>query len=231
VNNRDDRPGHAFISHDPEDMRAADWLQQVLEAAGICVWRDAVDLLPGQDRRGEIRKAVSEGALIFIACFSKWSLSRPSSVQNEELLLAIEQLRMRLPDDPWLIPVRFDDCRVPDIEIGGGRTLTSLERADLFGDDAEAAAERVVATAARLLGTGGADAALHRVGSGTARRPVSTSPVEAGTGERMPNHHPEHEGGAGPFAKATAIGTIVLVALTYLLLAYAAHWPPFSQGK
>jgi hypothetical protein len=83
---------HAFISHDPEDGRAADWLQHTLEAAGIRVWRDAADLLPGQDRRSEIRKAISEGALVFIACFSRFSLARPRSIQNEELLLAVEQL-------------------------------------------------------------------------------------------------------------------------------------------
>jgi TIR domain len=81
VNSRDDHRGHAFISHDPEDGQAADWLQHTLEAAGIRVWRDAVDLLPGQDRRAEIRKAISEGALVFIACFSRFSLNRSGGLR------------------------------------------------------------------------------------------------------------------------------------------------------
>ena len=34
---------------------------------------------------------------------------------------------------PWLIPVRFDDCAIPDRDIGGGRALSSIQRADLFG--------------------------------------------------------------------------------------------------
>jgi hypothetical protein len=48
--------------------------------------------------------------------------------------LAIEQLRLRLPGDTWLIPVRFNDCTIPDIELGGGRTLASIQRCDLFGE-------------------------------------------------------------------------------------------------
>lgn len=51
----------------------------------------------------------------------------------KELSLAIDQLRLRRPDDPWLIPVRFDDCNIPDLELGVGRTLASIQRADLFG--------------------------------------------------------------------------------------------------
>lgn len=55
------------------------------------------------------------------------------SYQNEELTEAIEQFRLRRPEDPWLIPVRFDECEIPDRDIGAGRTLASLQRTDLFG--------------------------------------------------------------------------------------------------
>jgi hypothetical protein len=74
------------------------------------------------------------------------------SYQNEELTLAIEQMRLRPPDHPWLIPVRFDDCDIPDRDIGGGRTLDSIQRADLFGDRAEDGAARLVAAVLRILG-------------------------------------------------------------------------------
>jgi hypothetical protein len=229
VSKPDDRQGHAFISHDPEDARTADWLQRTLEAAGIRVWRDAVDLLPGQDRRSEIRRAIGEGALVFIACFSCYSLARPRSVQNEELLLAIEQLRMRLPDDPWLIPVRFDDCRVPEIEIGGGRTLAALEVADLFGDNATLAAERVVSTVARLLcGDQRVAPSDGQRSAGTFGLPAVRGAGPVGKRTSAPSRSKDSE---GPFAKVTAVGTVVLVALTYLLLAYAANWPPFGHGR
>jgi hypothetical protein len=65
-------------------------------------------------------------ALVFVVCYSRASLRRRRSYQNEEIVLAIEQLRQRRPDDPWLIPVRLEECEIPDLDLGGGRTLTSI---------------------------------------------------------------------------------------------------------
>jgi len=103
--------GHVFISYVREDSDHVDRLQRALQAAGISVWRDTADLWPGKDWRARIRAAVTSNALVFLACFSISSLARTKSYQNEELVLAIEQLRLRPPEDPWLIPVRFDDCQ------------------------------------------------------------------------------------------------------------------------
>lgn len=89
----------------------------------------------------------------FIACFSQSSVNRETSYQNEELTLAIEQLRQRKPDDPWLIPVRFDDCQIPDLDIGRGRTLASIQRADLFGNSYNENAKRLVEAIRRILGS------------------------------------------------------------------------------
>ena len=61
--------GHAFISYVREDSNRVDQLQRRLEAAGIPVWRDTADLWPGEDWRAEIRRAISDNALVFIACF------------------------------------------------------------------------------------------------------------------------------------------------------------------
>jgi WD40 repeat protein len=143
--------GHAFLSYVREDSGQVDQLQRTLEAAGIPVWRDTADLWPGEDWRMKIRSAITDNALVFIACFSQASLDRGKSYQNEELTLAIEQLRLRSPDDPWLIPVRFDDCDIPDRDIGGGRTLTSIQRADLFGDRFDEGAPKLVAAILRIL--------------------------------------------------------------------------------
>jgi hypothetical protein len=144
--------GHAFLSYVRQDAEAADRLQRVLEAAGIRVWRDTASLWPGEDWRMMIRRAITEDALAFIACFSQNSAGREKTYQNEELDLALEQLRQRQPDRPWLIPVRFDDCDVPDRDIGAGRTLRSIQRADLFGDRSEEGVARLVATVLRILG-------------------------------------------------------------------------------
>jgi hypothetical protein len=144
--------GHAFLCYVREDAARVDSLQRDLEEAGISVWRDTFDLWPGEDWRTKIRRAITDDALVFIACFSTHSVSRAKSHQNEELALAIDQLRMRRPDVPWLIPVRFDDSPVPDIDLGGGRTLASLQWADLFGEHRDAAVMRLLATVRRLLG-------------------------------------------------------------------------------
>jgi serine/threonine protein kinase len=143
--------GHAFICYAREDSDDVDLLQQRLETAGIPIWRDTADLWPGEDWRANIRRAISDNALVFVACFSRQSVSRDRSYQNEELTLAIEQLRLRPPGIPWLIPVRLDDCDIPDREIGGGRTLASIQRADLFGNKSGEGVARLVGAIQRIL--------------------------------------------------------------------------------
>jgi TIR domain len=144
-------PGHAFISYVREDSAEIDVLQRALEASGVRVWRDTDDLWPGEDWRAKVRDAITQDALVFIACFSSRSVARPTSYQYEELLLAVDQLRSRRPGHPWLIPVRLDDCDIPDVDLGGGRRLTSIQRADLFGAKRDLETSRLVAVVQRLL--------------------------------------------------------------------------------
>lgn len=178
--------GHAFISYVREDSAQVDGLQRALEAAGVRVWRDTSDLWPGEDWPAKIRDAITSRAFVFIACFSRRSMAREKSYQNEELALAVDQLRLRRPDVPWLIPVRFDDCAIPDLAIGGGRTLASLQRADLFGEHRDEAVSRLVAAVLRIL--------AQQRGGPTADRPgerrsahgldrASVSPTEAVSGQ------------------------------------------------
>src|SRR5579875_2645397 len=137
--------GHVFISYARDDADHADRLQHALQAAGIPVWRDTADLWPGQDWKARIRSAIVGETLVFLACFSSRALARDRGYQNEELALAIEESRLRPPEQPWLIPVRFDACQIPDREIGGGRTLGSIQRADLFGRGYPEAVQRLIA--------------------------------------------------------------------------------------
>lgn len=141
---------HVFISYVREDSENVDWLQRKLEAAGIRVWRDTAELWPGEDWRAKIRQAIRDDALVFIACFSHRSLARDRSYQNEEILLAIEELRCRRQGDLWLIPVRFSDCDIPDLDLGAGRTLRSIQHADLFDDRADEGITRLVASMLRI---------------------------------------------------------------------------------
>jgi TIR domain len=147
----DSQRGHAFISYVREDGRRVDRLQEFLEANGVPVWRDTADLWPGEDWQNKIRAAIAADSLAFIACFSKNSETRQTSYQRDELLLAIEQLRLRSPDRPYLVPVRFDDCPIPDWQIGPGRTLRSLQWVDFFGKQRETNAERLLEGVQHIL--------------------------------------------------------------------------------
>src|SRR5260370_5817899 len=147
--------GHVFISYVREDSGQVDALQRILQAAGIRVWRDTADLWPGEDWRTKIRRAITADALVFVACFSRRSAARRKSYQNEEPNLAIEELRQRPEDQPWFVPVRLDDCQIPDIYIGGGnRALSHIQCVDYFGKHADEGAARLVAAILRILAFG-----------------------------------------------------------------------------
>lgn len=175
MNGGNKTPGHVFISYAREDSLLVDELQQLLEAAGIRVWRDTADLWPGEDWQEKIRNAISDGSLVFIACFSGRSVARGVSYQNEELIQAVEQQRLRRPGVSWLIPVRFDDCDIPDFAIGAGRTLASIQRADLFGDQASEQSARLVATVLQILRGHGGPAPLPAAGDGRTLRRISAT--------------------------------------------------------
>jgi TIR domain len=143
--------GHAFISYVREDGRRVDRLEEFLKAKGVPVWRDTHDLWPGEDWRARIREAIATDSLAFVACFSKHSEARQKSFQRDELLLAIEQFRLRPPDRPYILPIRFDDCDIPDLDIGAGRTLNHLQRVDLVGRQWQASAERLLQSIRHVL--------------------------------------------------------------------------------
>jgi tetratricopeptide (TPR) repeat protein len=197
--NADDMPGkHAFLCYFPEDGPAVDRLQAALEAAGVRVWRDTEKLLPGEDRRAKVRQAITGCAMVFVACFSRAGLARDRSNQQEELGLAAEELRLHRPEVPWLMPVRLDDCVIPDLPLGGGRTLGQLQCADLFGERREQEMARLVSSITQVRRRPGAQdlaaipapgtATAHDRGAGVPQARFSLPPDAAaftGRGEEM----------------------------------------------
>lgn len=143
--------GHAFICYVREDAKAANDLERLLREADINVWRDTENLWPGDDWRQKIREAITEGAFAFIPIFTTTSVAKGVSGQNEELYLAAEEMRRRQPGTPWMIPVRFDECRLPRLRLAGGDTLDSIQRVDLFGNDAKRQSERLVTAVRRII--------------------------------------------------------------------------------
>jgi hypothetical protein len=124
---------HQFISHVTEDAKDVARLQNDLERLGLSPWvaRTRMDDKGGRRWREIIRDAIRDGHA-FIACFSQAATARDRSYMNEELLVAIDELRLRPRDRTWFVPIRFNECRVPELSIGPGETLLDLHRIDLF---------------------------------------------------------------------------------------------------
>ena len=80
-----------------------------------------------------IRNAIQGGAF-FIAVFSQEYNERSTTYVNEELTLAIEQIRLRGHDARWFIPVRISG-EIPDRSTRPGETLRSFQYVDLENDD------------------------------------------------------------------------------------------------
>lgn len=144
---------HVFISYITEDSEQIDELQAALEAADFIVWRDKDKLWPGDDWQAEIRNAIRGGSFVFLACFSSNLAKREKSYQFEELTLAAEEYRLRPPGASWLMTARLDECEIPEIDLGAGRTLgRSIHRADVFGSQKSAQIARLVVAIQRALG-------------------------------------------------------------------------------
>ncbi len=125
------RKPRVFVSYVREDQNVVDRLAKELSAYGIKVWLDKTELKPGYRWKDAIREAISEGDF-FVACFSEAYERRSKSYMNEELTLAIEELRQRPTERAWFIPVLLSECQVPARSIGAGETLRDIQWVELY---------------------------------------------------------------------------------------------------
>lgn len=122
-------PDLVFISYAKEDQRSAERLYLDLKHAGLSVWMDTHDLLPGQLWEREIEEAISRSSY-FIALQSTRSVGKRGHVQKE-LRRALEVAEEYPEDELFVIPVRVEECE-PTF-----RAIQKLQRLDLFPDYAE----------------------------------------------------------------------------------------------
>jgi formylglycine-generating enzyme required for sulfatase activity len=102
-----------FLCHASEDKAAVrDVYRRLRDIEGIEPWLDEEDLLPGQDWAREIPRALkaSEFILIFL---SLNSVAKRGYVQRE-MKLALDALQEMPEGTIHTIPVRLDDCTVPE---------------------------------------------------------------------------------------------------------------------
>jgi TIR domain len=204
--------GHAFISYVREDGRRVDRLQKFLEENGVPVWRDTARLWPGEDWKKKIQEAIAADSLAFVACFSNNSEARQKSYQRDELLLAIDQLRLRSPARPYFLPVRFDDCPIPDWDIGAGRTLRSLQWVDLFGKQWQTNAERLVEGVQHILRPPPGDGRRHY--RTAKQKSIAVAPLDTGSQGDRPGSTARRLSRFQLLVAAVACVTVVIVATT-----------------
>lgn len=104
-----------FIAHASEDKKIVRELYYKLQKEGFKPWLDEYDLLPGKNWRVEIPEAIRQSD-IFLACLSFSSITKAGYIQRE-FLLALNTYSEKPPGEIFFIPVKLDNCKVPDIQI------------------------------------------------------------------------------------------------------------------
>lgn len=119
-----------FVSYVREDLAEVDRLASDLRAKGIEVWLDRDSLQVGARWKDAIRQAIRDGDY-FLAFFSPAYADRRRTYMNEELAIAVEELRLRPRHRRWFLPVTLGADLVPDIPIGPGETLRDIQQVSL----------------------------------------------------------------------------------------------------
>ena len=133
-----------FLCHSSGDKPAVRELYRKLAAEGwIDPWLDEEKLLPGQEWKDEIPKAV-HAADVVVVCLSRSSITKEGYVQKE-IRFTLDVAQEKPENVIFLIPACLDDCDVPERlrnwqwvdlykEQGWERLLASLTlRADNLG--------------------------------------------------------------------------------------------------
>jgi formylglycine-generating enzyme required for sulfatase activity len=106
------RPLRVFLCHSSDDKPAVRDLYEKLTAYGIDAWLDEKKLLPGQQWKIEIPKAVREADAVII-CLSKSFITKEGYVQRE-MKFALDIALEKPEGTIYLIPARLENCKVPD---------------------------------------------------------------------------------------------------------------------
>lgn len=115
----------AFLCHSSQDKMAVRELHRQLIRDGFDAWLDEEDLIPGQARDAEIRKAVRDSD-VAVVCLSRSSITKEGYIQKE-IRYALDVADEKPAGTIYLIPGRLDECDVPE-------PLKHVQWVDLFKD-------------------------------------------------------------------------------------------------
>jgi hypothetical protein len=115
-----------FVAYVAEDLALARSVRDGIVAAGCAAWLDKDKLLPGQNWPRAIERAISISDA-FIACFSSRATAKRGQFQSE-LRYALDCARRMPLESVFVVPVRFEPCRVPQL------VAEQVHYVDLFPD-------------------------------------------------------------------------------------------------
>lgn len=126
VANNAPEPTHSlqlFLAASPANTAAVRQLYAQLKGAGFAPWFEEEDLLPGQQPKQEIPRAV-RNADVVIVCLSHAAISQAGQV-HKQIGLALDVADEQPEGAIFLIPLRLEACEIPD-------RLRHLKPVDLF---------------------------------------------------------------------------------------------------
>jgi hypothetical protein len=101
-----------FISYAKEDAAQAKGVYKALKANGFNPWRDKEKILPGEEWDPKIKRSLKQSDFLLV-CLSNISVEKRGYIQRE-IRIALDLAQEFPPSSIFLIPVRFDECEVPD---------------------------------------------------------------------------------------------------------------------
>jgi hypothetical protein len=120
------RPINLFLIHTHRDRDAVHDLYVRLAKDGIKPWLDTARLLPGQDWKHVIRRAILMSDIAII-CLSRGFIRHHGYCQVE-LKIALEKATLLPEGEMFIIPIRLEKCDTPE-------PLRRWHRVDLFEED------------------------------------------------------------------------------------------------
>lgn len=115
-----------FLCHASNDKPIVKKLYERLINDGIDAWLDKEKLIPGQNWKIEIQKAVKNSDIV-IVCLSSQSINKEGFIQKE-IKFALDVADEKADGTIFIIPARLEDCDVPE-------RISQFHWVDLFSDD------------------------------------------------------------------------------------------------
>jgi TIR domain len=105
------QPLKVFLCHSSADKDFVRRLHADLRRDGLQPWLDAEDLIPGQEWKVAIERAVRSSDVVLV-CLSQSSISKTGFVQKE-ITFALDAAEERPEGAIYIVPARLETCEVP----------------------------------------------------------------------------------------------------------------------